>query len=730
MPAWRRRGGTKGRKSTVRRTHPRRLRALVRLVQSAFVVSLLVGGLPASATPAAAKETHTVGCRLGGPTGEIKHVVYLQFDNVHFARDNPNVPSDLEQMPHLLNFLTSNGLLLTNHHTSLIAHTATGILTSLMGVYPERHGIPISNSFRYFNPDGSSTSTGAFGYWTAPLSASHPTPLMVDQRGLNAPAPWVPYTRADCDFGAVATANTILENNTTDIDQMFGAESPEHQEAKDHPAQATKDFVGIGIHCSRINFGCSGSSHALTDALPDEPGGYDGYQMLMGHKYVAEKFKNDKFMNPITAIDGTPIDGFPGFDGMTPSVSLGYAASMLEHGIPVVYAYLSDAHDNHTTGTGPFASGEPEYERQLREYDAGFQGFFERLARAGIDASNTLFTATVDEGDHFNGAGPKPPDCDGVSVTCSYALKGEVAGNLRGLIATQTGVTTPFAVHSDSAPNVYITGNPDQFSQATRDLERAAGVVRADNPFTGNEEVMNYLADRVEQGILHMNPSDTARIPTFTPFAKPWYFLTAPATPEPPNCDQPCISIDPRFIWIHGTIDETINHIWVGFAGPGVKQAGLDERTWSDNVDVRPTMMALTGLEDDYQHQGRVIYEAFADSSLPPNVRAERRLALRFGATLKRLNAPFGQLGSDSLAYATGGIKSATEEDERYHQVVDELTRVGAQRDRLANAMLEELQAVEFDGRPVRPTVMNRLIDQANELIEHLHELAAGDRGD
>jgi hypothetical protein len=31
----------------------------------------------------------------------IKHVIYIQFDNVH-SRDNPNVPSDLEQIPQLI----------------------------------------------------------------------------------------------------------------------------------------------------------------------------------------------------------------------------------------------------------------------------------------------------------------------------------------------------------------------------------------------------------------------------------------------------------------------------------------------------------------------------------------------------------------------------------------------------------------------------------------------------
>jgi hypothetical protein len=63
-------------------------------------------------------------------TGKVQHIIYLQFDNVHFTRDNPNVPSDLEQMPNLLNFFKQNGTLLINHHTPLISHTADDILTS------------------------------------------------------------------------------------------------------------------------------------------------------------------------------------------------------------------------------------------------------------------------------------------------------------------------------------------------------------------------------------------------------------------------------------------------------------------------------------------------------------------------------------------------------------------------------------------------------------------------
>src|SRR5439155_24763848 len=83
-------------------------------------------------------------CRLANG---IEHIVYLQFDNVHLRRDIPNVPSDLEQMPNLLNFLENKGTLFTNHHTPLISHTAVDILTSLTGVYGDKFGVPIGNSF-------------------------------------------------------------------------------------------------------------------------------------------------------------------------------------------------------------------------------------------------------------------------------------------------------------------------------------------------------------------------------------------------------------------------------------------------------------------------------------------------------------------------------------------------------------------------------------------------------
>src|SRR3954452_4468996 len=94
----------------------------------------------AMASPAKAAST----CNLG-PGGQIKHVVVLQFDNTHLARDAAGVPSDLEQMPALKGFLESNGWLLSTDHTILISPSAGGIVSTETGLFPDRGGLTVSN---------------------------------------------------------------------------------------------------------------------------------------------------------------------------------------------------------------------------------------------------------------------------------------------------------------------------------------------------------------------------------------------------------------------------------------------------------------------------------------------------------------------------------------------------------------------------------------------------------
>ena len=705
---------------------------------AAMLVTALMGlgGLPGarSVLPGAHAVTNALasnGCQLNSARGDIQHVMYIQFDNVHFTRDNPNVPSDLEQMPHVLNFIEGNGTLLTNHHTPLISHTATDILTSLTGVYGDRHGVPVSNSFRYFNPNGTSNLGVSFAYWTDPIfdpTTSTPTDTtfnMLTANGQNAPAPWVPYTRAGCNFGAVATANTILENIATDIPTVFGSGSPEAQEVAIDPKQAFADFVGIGIHCAKGNALCSSANNGKPDLLPQERGGYSGFTGLFGHKYVVPQISPS---GPLTDLNGNVIQdpsghiGFPGFDGMAATVSLSYVAAMQEHGVPVTFAYISDTHDAHPDGPA-FGPGQAGYVAALQSYDQAFAKFFDRLENDGIDQSNTLFIFTSDEGDHFVGGSPSPTGCDGVTTPCTYSQIGEINANLAGLLATEQGITTPFKVHSDSAPTFYITGNPARDDQTvTRPFERAVSKLTAVNPITGNTDTLTeFLADPVEMKLLHMITADPARTPTFTMFADPNYFLIAGA----PNCTSPCVTVNPKFAWNHGDVSPDITTTWLAMVGPGVRQVGVDSVTWSDHTDIRPTILSLLGLKDDYAHQGRVLFEDLFDWALPPSLQQSRDTLVQLAQIYKQINAPVGQLGLTTLKVSTTALQSNASDDSTYTQLEDQLQQLTEDRDAVAAQMETLLEGAAFGGQPINVEQAKSLIAQGQALLDRANALAA-----
>ncbi len=690
-------------------------------------MSLVVAALAAS-PPTAVAATSEPTCTLNSAKGQIQHVIYIQFDNTHFTRDNPNVPSDLEQMPNLLNFIESNGVLLTNHHTPLISHTATDILTSFTGVYGDKMGVPVANSYRYFNPDGTSNPGVSFAYWTAPIfDPSNPviqtdtTFNMLTAGGKNAPAPWVPYTRAGCNVGQVATANTVLENTAIDIPTVFGASSPEAAEVKANSAQAFADFVGIGVHCALGSALCSSANNGKSDLLPDEPNLYNGYMGLFGNKYVAPQISPN---GPVTDLNGDVIHdatghvGFPGFDGMAAKVSLSYVAAMQEHGIPVTYAYISDAHDAHPSGPA-FGPGSAGYVAALSAYNDAFGTFFTRLAKDGITSKNTLFVFTADEGDHFVGGAPSPSGCDGVKTPCTYNQIGEINGNLAGLLATEQGITTPFKVHADSAPTVYITGQPARTDPATRAFERATGKLTAVNPITGNtDSITRFMADPVEMKTLHMITGDPARTPTFTLFADPNYFLFAGA----PNCNAACVTEQPGFAWNHGDVAPDIVTTWLGMVGPGVAQLGIDSQTWSDHTDIRPTLMTLLGLKDDYAHDGRALTEDMNGFAQPAATK-KAGTYLAVAQIYKQLNACVGQFGLATLSASDRAIRGDDANDATYTNLESQISSLTLQRDALAAQMISALEGAEFNGTPISQQQAQQFIAQGQSLLAQANSL-------
>ena len=161
---------------------------------------------------------------------------------------------------------------------------------------------------------------------------------------------------------------------------------------------------------------------------------------------------------------------------------------------------------------------------------------------------------------------------------------------MTGLLASEQGITTPFDIHLDMAPSVYLIGNPGRTDPSVRAFERASGKLTAKNPITGNTDNLTlFMADPVELKLLHMVTADKFRTPTFVLFGDPnYFFLTFGGT-----------SLDSGFAWNHGGVAPEINTTFLGMVGPGVKADGVD----ADPADGTYTFLegeiaALTGVRN------------------------------------------------------------------------------------------------------------------------------------
>ena len=685
-------------------------------------------------------------CQLNSPSGKIKHVVYIEFDNVHFTRDNPNVPSDLEQMPNLLNFLKDKGTLDAGDHTVLISHTANGILTTQTGLYSDDTSIFIANSFGLFSPHGGdAVFPSSFFYWTDkvedinPPSDTNANFALTTPEGKNVPAPWVPFTRAGCTVGAFSTANIVLERTPFDVIKVFG---PNSQQAMESTGDQTNDFEGAAIHCAPNDPICASNANVVDDMLPDEPNGYSGYQALFGLKYIIPA------LGGVTDYHGVPLTGFASlsFDP-TPAQTLAVVEDMLKAGIPVVYAYIADAHDNQaprsidSSNERTFGPGESGYVQQLADYNSAFGTFFQHLKKAGIDETNTLFIFTPDEGDHFVGVSPVPANCDGAKikkngevvpdVPCTYPAAnsaggiGELELNLP-LVVSNAGAATGFEIHSDDAATTYVNGQPLFNTPAVRTLEQTMAGQSVVNPHTGLSEsllgtnlgpdLQGAIVDQVGQKLLHMHSEiDPDRDPTFTFFGNPNFFFqsSGPATAVVGD------NTKSNFAWNHGDIQPEIARTYIGIVGPGVKNLGVTTVNdfFTDHVDLRPTLMTLTGLTDDYQHDGRVITEILDDSVLPRSLRVNKNTLQSLGQVYKQIDAPFGQLAQDTLKISTYAITSTSAGDKVYNHLEGKIAAWTSERDGLAAQIKQMLDEAEFGGVPVNERVANQLIDQGQDLF-------------
>jgi hypothetical protein len=247
------------------------------------------------------------------------------------------------------------------------------------------------------------------------------------------------------------------------------------------------------------------------------------------------------------------------------------------------------------------------------------------------------------------------------------------------------------------------------------------------NPLSGvHEPLFVAMADPVEEKLLHMVTADPARTPSFTPFAAGDYFLSAAAGTPTPCADNDlsnCVFLpntappSQTFAWNHGGVQPEVASTWLGLVGPGVaKNAKLSGDFFSDHTDVRPTMLALTGLKDSYVSDGRVLTELVMDSALPQSLKTGTRMQ-ELGQAYKQINASFGHFSLDTLAASTRALASSSSGDSTYTDIENQLAALGADRDALASQIRAGLWNAEFNGQQISQQQAKAWIDQANAIL-------------
>jgi hypothetical protein len=216
------------------------------------------------------------------------------------------------------------------------------------------------------------------------------------------------------------------------------------------------------------------------------------------------------------------------------------------------------------------------------------------------------------------------------------------------------------------------------------------------DPYSGvaNEKIVDYQAGALEERVLHMQTRDPLRFPTYTLFPKPDYFFST---------SGPNVSINSNFAYDHGYYSPNIDVTWVGFAGKGVQVNGVDGPepsqgnqpsdpesthtvpqasqvgTWVEETDIRPTMLYLLGLKDDYESDGHVITQAVQHVS--------RALAAtaQLAAGYDQIESSVGQFGTDTLIADTKALASGSSSDDSAYQAEQQtLLRLANDRDKLA----------------------------------------------
>ena len=231
-----------------------------------------------------------------------------------------------------------------------------------------------------------------------------------------------------------------------------------------------------------------------------------------------------------------------------------------------------------------------------------------------------------------------------------------------------------------------------------------------------------------------MQTADPLRTPTYTMFPRPdYYFATSGGV-----SNQPALRLEPRLLLAehrHHLVCVRRGRVWRAVASTGQRPAGGNEShdpnsthtvpqastvgTWVDEVDLRPTLLHLVGLHDDYQTDGHVVTQVL--SRLGTGV---VRAAVLLAAAYQQLNSAVGQFATDTLIADTAALASGSAgNDSTFSFEQRELSWLVGARDRVASQMKVALAAAAAGHQLPHATVISLAV-QARLLLAGAHWLA------
>jgi hypothetical protein len=182
---------------------------------------------------------------------------------------------------------------------------------------------------------------------------------------------------------------------------------------------------------------------------------------------------------------------------------------------------------------------------------------------------------------------------------------------------------------------------------------------------------------------------------------------------------------------------------WSSLVGPGVAARGLDGPdpaagnqpsdpnstrtvpqastvgTWVEETDLRPTLLHLVGLQDDYPTDGRVISQALST----PSKALQRTEDL--AAAYQQLNSSVGEFATNTLIADSAALASGSAtDDSTFEREQRALQLIAGARDRVA-AEMKAVLAKASAGQPTDQGEIRRLQAQAELLIAVSQVLAS-----